>query len=210
MPQSFCVIFSYGITLRIVCMWPLCHMICGPYATWFTTAATKDRGGSCCYRLPDVATCVAGTWLQDWHLLRHQGWTYRAPVRWDRNLECLSLCWHAPLRRDHPSYCTEEVRNPGGTYELPCIRLLYYKILYMFFFNCNIPFWISAWGTWQCISWVQHCILHAWSIQSWYSVLFPGKLSHRRQRPDLEWHRSYLEIYSTCCHNCCWWMILFK
>jgi len=65
-------------------------------------------------------------------------------------------------------------------------------------------FWISAWGAWQCISWVQHCILHTWSIQNWYSVLFPGKLSHRR--PDLEWHRSYLEIYSTCCHNCCWWM----
>ena len=26
-------------------------------------------------------TCVSGTWLQDWHLPRHQGWTYRAPVR---------------------------------------------------------------------------------------------------------------------------------
>ena len=26
-------------------------------------------------------SCVAGTWLQDWHLPRHQGWTYRAPVR---------------------------------------------------------------------------------------------------------------------------------
>ena len=34
---------------------------------------------------------------------------------------CLSLCWHAPLRRDHPGYCTAEVRNTGGTYELPCI-----------------------------------------------------------------------------------------
>jgi len=32
-------------------------------------------------------------------------------------LECLSLCWHAPLRRDHPGYCTAGVRNPGGTYE---------------------------------------------------------------------------------------------
>jgi len=51
---------------------------------------------------------------------RHQGWTYRAPVRQDRNLECLSLCWHAPLRRDHPGYCTAEIGNPGGTYELPC------------------------------------------------------------------------------------------
>jgi hypothetical protein len=28
-----------------------------------------------------VATRVAGTWLQDWHLPRHQGCTYRAPVR---------------------------------------------------------------------------------------------------------------------------------
>ena len=29
---------------------------------------------------------VAGTWLQYWHLPRHLGWTYRAPVRQDRNL----------------------------------------------------------------------------------------------------------------------------
>ena len=27
------------------------------------------------------AVCVAGTWLQDWHLPRPQGWIYRAPVR---------------------------------------------------------------------------------------------------------------------------------
>jgi hypothetical protein len=33
------------------------HVACAPYAT----AATKDRGGSRCYRPPDVATCVAGT-----------------------------------------------------------------------------------------------------------------------------------------------------
>ena len=50
------------------------------YATWFTTAATKDRGGSRCYRPPNVATRVAGTWLEDWHLPRHQVCTYRAPV----------------------------------------------------------------------------------------------------------------------------------
>jgi hypothetical protein len=24
---------------------------------------------------------VAGTWLQDWRLPRHQGWIYRAPIR---------------------------------------------------------------------------------------------------------------------------------
>jgi len=55
--------------------------VCAPYATWFTTAATRDCGDSHCYWLPDVATCVAGTWLQDWHLPCHQGWTYWAPVR---------------------------------------------------------------------------------------------------------------------------------
>jgi len=80
----------------------------------------------------------------------------------------------------------------------------------MFILIVIFIFYISARGAWQCISWVQYCILHSWSIQSWYSMLFPGKLSHRRQRSDLEWHRSYLEIYSTCCHNCCWWIILFK
>ena len=35
----------------------------------------------------------------------------------DRNLECLSLCWCAPLRRDHHGYCTAGVGKPGGTYE---------------------------------------------------------------------------------------------
>ena len=34
----------------------------------------------------------------------------------------LSPCRHAPLRRDHPDYCTAEVGNPRGTYELPCIN----------------------------------------------------------------------------------------
>jgi len=33
----------------------------------------------------------------------------------------LSLCWHAPLRRDHPGYCTAGVGKPGGNCELPCI-----------------------------------------------------------------------------------------
>ena len=28
---------------------------------------------------------------------------------------------HAPLRRDHPGYCTAEFGNPGRTYELPRI-----------------------------------------------------------------------------------------
>jgi len=29
--------------------------------------------------------------------------------------------------RDHPGYCTAEVGNPGGTYELPCIKFLRLK-----------------------------------------------------------------------------------
>jgi hypothetical protein len=36
-----------------------------PYATRFTTDPTKNRGGSRYYRPWDVATCVAGTGLQD-------------------------------------------------------------------------------------------------------------------------------------------------
>ena len=102
-----------------------------PCATWFTTAATKDCGGSRCYQPPDVATCVAGTWLQDWHLPHHQGWTHWAPVRLYRNLECLFLCWHAPLQRDHPSYCTAEVGNPGGTYKLPCTFFLLLRRIFL-------------------------------------------------------------------------------
>jgi hypothetical protein len=36
-------------------------------------------------------------------------------------LECLSLCLHAPLWHDHLGYCTAEVGNSRGTYELPYI-----------------------------------------------------------------------------------------
>ena len=38
-----------------------------------------------------------------------------------QKLECLYLCWNAPLWSDHPGYCTAEVGNPGRTYELLCI-----------------------------------------------------------------------------------------
>jgi hypothetical protein len=38
-----------------------------------------------------------------------------------KNLERFSTYGYAPLRRDHPGYCTADVGNPGGTYELPCI-----------------------------------------------------------------------------------------
>jgi hypothetical protein len=55
--------------------------VCAPYATRFTTAPTKNRGGSRYCRPWDVATCVAGTVLQDWRLPRHQGWIYGAPVK---------------------------------------------------------------------------------------------------------------------------------
>ena len=42
--------------------------------------------GKCqsCNQVPATqvrCTCAAGTWLQGWHFPRHQGWTYRAPVR---------------------------------------------------------------------------------------------------------------------------------
>ena len=46
-------------------------------------------------------------------------------------MECLSLCWHAPLRRDHPGSCTAEVGNRGGTYELPCNKRFYKVISYL-------------------------------------------------------------------------------
>ena len=74
----------------------------------------------------------SATWLQNWHPSRHQGCTYRAPVM-DRKLECLSLCWHAPLRRDRPSFCTAEVGNPGGTYELPCMYVCMKNVLGIFY-----------------------------------------------------------------------------
>jgi hypothetical protein len=36
-----------------------------------------------------------------------------------QSLQCLSLYWHAPVRRDHPGYRTAEVGIPGGTYGSP-------------------------------------------------------------------------------------------
>jgi hypothetical protein len=42
-----------------------------------------------------------------------------------KNLERFSTYWYAPLRRDHPSYCTAEVGNPRGSYELPCTLIFW-------------------------------------------------------------------------------------
>jgi hypothetical protein len=46
--------------------------------------------------MPRDLLCVAATWLQDWHLPCHQGWTYGVPVRSDRNLESLPLLKCSP------------------------------------------------------------------------------------------------------------------
>jgi hypothetical protein len=41
--------------------------------------------------------------------------------RTQKKFERFSIYWYALLRRDNPGYCTAEVGNPGGAYELPCI-----------------------------------------------------------------------------------------
>jgi hypothetical protein len=94
-----------------------------PYATRFTTTAMKDRGGSRCYRPPDVATCGR-------NLIT--GLTSAASPRVGISRTCkvgqklgvsfpLLTC---SLRRDHPGFCTAEVRNAGGTYKLPCMFII--------------------------------------------------------------------------------------
>jgi hypothetical protein len=40
--------------------------------------------------------------------------------------ERFSTYLYAPLRRDHTGYCTADVGNPGGTYELPCVYIYIY------------------------------------------------------------------------------------
>jgi len=105
--------FFYGVISRIVCTCPPCHVI--------------------------YHSCDKGSWRQSllstarccnvWGRNLITGLTSAATPRVDissthnlgRNLGCLSFCWHAPLRRDRPDYCTAEVGNPGRTYELPCI-----------------------------------------------------------------------------------------
>jgi hypothetical protein len=42
-----------------------------------------------------------------------------------------------PFRRDHPGYCTAEVGNPRGTYELPCIYNLP-PIWNVYFCGCDV------------------------------------------------------------------------
>jgi hypothetical protein len=43
------------------------------------------------------------------------------PRRLRQKIDRFSTNLYAPLRRDHSGYCTAEVGNPGGTYELLCI-----------------------------------------------------------------------------------------
>ena len=48
---------------------------------WITLYIWLYRCGICLISYHTRCICLAGTWLQDRHLPRHQGWTYRAPVK---------------------------------------------------------------------------------------------------------------------------------
>ena len=111
-------------------MWILYSSSCHTRYLWVAGTWLQDwhlpHHQGCTYRAPVNrtetvirCTCVSGTWLKDLHLPRHQGWTYGAPVRQDRNLECLSLCWHAPLRRDHPGTVPQRSEIPEGLVNYP-------------------------------------------------------------------------------------------
>jgi hypothetical protein len=53
---------------------------------------------------------------------------YATAPRTQKTFERFSTYWYAPLRRDHPGYCTAEFGNPAGTYELLCIRALLFRL----------------------------------------------------------------------------------
>ena len=76
------------------------------------------------YRVIHKSLRNVWTRLRNNHI-RHSRVDISSTCKVGQKLECLSLCWHAPLRRDHSGYCTAEIVNLGGTYELPCISQQY-------------------------------------------------------------------------------------
>jgi hypothetical protein len=48
------------------------------------------------------------------HFPLHQRWTYWAPVRQDRDCDCLTICSHVSCCDQH-AYCATELVNPGET-----------------------------------------------------------------------------------------------
>jgi hypothetical protein len=99
-------------------------------------------------------------------------------------LECLSLCWHAPLRRDHPGYCTAEVGHPGGTYELPCTNLLFcIPTIRTMYSSLTLEEWLTPHQITAC---TDHYLVHIWHVEQlsvslrWLVML----LKHSLQCPD--------------------------
>ena len=74
------------------------------------------------------------------------------------------LCWHAPLRRDHPGYCTAEIGNPGETYKLPCILFWRSQIKNTVWSSDLYLFLIFITGCVFC------CFLSTWRLQEWYDL----------------------------------------
>jgi hypothetical protein len=46
------------------------------------------------------------------------------------SLPLLTCAAPSPPPGDHPSYCTAEFGNPGGTYELPCIYAHTHRVIH--------------------------------------------------------------------------------
>jgi hypothetical protein len=79
---------------------------------------------------------------------------YATAPRTPKNLERFSTYWCAALRHDHPGYCTAEVRNPGGTYELPYI--LWCMIKYR-----DMSCWLQLFSCLVCTA-VLNLLLSSW------------------------------------------------
>ena len=138
---------------------------------------------------PHTHTCVARVWQElDYRIdiCRVTKGGHIEHLQGRTNLECLSLCWHAPLRRDHPGYCTADVGNPGGTYELFCTG--FWQEVYKFKISENFLKFVSillAFFSATCVNslWVEDSVvqLHvkglllvAFSYSSWGNSVFEG------------------------------------
>ena len=58
--------------------------------------------------------CVAGTWLQDWHLSLHQGWTYRVPVSWTETWSVSPKVYMLPFGVTTPATVPQRSEIPEG------------------------------------------------------------------------------------------------
>ena len=116
---------------------------------------------------------MAGAWLHDWHLPRHQGWTYRATVRWTETWSVSPSVDMLPFGVTIPATVPQRSEIPEGLTNYPVFRVPPYLLCKMGFefFSAHIYKTVRR-GT------------SAPNKDHWYDNVLLGQRCHTLQKSD--------------------------